>query len=35
VCPRIGETTLVEDKTILDLNFHFLGFSPAWLKTNF
>jgi hypothetical protein len=28
VCPGIGETTL-------DLKFHFLGLSPAWLKTNF
>jgi hypothetical protein len=34
VCPRIGETTLVKEKN-LDLNFLFLWFSPAWLKTNF
>jgi hypothetical protein len=31
VCPEIGETTLKD----FDQNFHFLGFCPASLKTNF
>jgi hypothetical protein len=35
VCPQIDETTLVKDKKKIDLNLNFLGFSSAWLKTNF